>query len=164
MKICIIGYSGSGKSTLAVQLGQKCGLPVLHLDATFWYGDWQQRSAEEQAFIVRKFMDDNPDGWVIDGNYKKICPERFEECDKLIFLNYNRFFCYKEAKKRYKTNRGNVRPDCPCIEKFDFEFKKWILFEGRTRKIKAGYKDLINRCKGEVFIFKSRKQLLKNIP
>lgn len=40
MKICVIGYSGAGKSTLAQILGNKFNLPVLHMDATYWYGDW----------------------------------------------------------------------------------------------------------------------------
>lgn len=39
MKIQIIGYSGSGKSTLARQLGELLSLPVLHMDATRFYGD-----------------------------------------------------------------------------------------------------------------------------
>ena len=75
MKICIIGYSGSGKSTLADLLGEKYALPVLHMDATFWYGNWQYRSREEQSDIVRKFMSENSDGWIIEGNYEKLDAE-----------------------------------------------------------------------------------------
>ena len=37
-KILIIGCSGSGKSTLAVALGEKLGLPVVHLDQLWWGG------------------------------------------------------------------------------------------------------------------------------
>ena len=32
MKIAILGTSGSGKSTLAKRLGERYGLPVLHMD------------------------------------------------------------------------------------------------------------------------------------
>ena len=42
MKIQIIGYGGSGKSTLARELGALYGVPVLHLDNTKFYGDWQE--------------------------------------------------------------------------------------------------------------------------
>ena len=31
-------------------------------------------------------------------------------------------------------NLNRSRESCPCIEKFDLEFKKWILINGRTRK------------------------------
>lgn len=159
MKICIIGYSGAGKSTLAKILGEKHNLPVLHLDATFWYGDWQHRTREEQAEIVKKFIEDNPAGWVIDGNYQKICPERLTLCDRLYFLNYNRFFCFKEAFKRYKKYKGVARPDCPCEEKFDFEFAWWILHKGRTLRCKKNFKNNLKNCRGEVFVFKNRRKL-----
>ena len=72
MKIQIIGYSGSGKSTLARELGKIYNIPVLHLDSTKFYGDWQERTVEEQTKIVQKFMDEN-DSWIIDGSYGKIC-------------------------------------------------------------------------------------------
>ena len=46
-RIMIIGCGGSGKSTLARQLGEKTGLPVVHLDKAVERGltdtrDWQQ--------------------------------------------------------------------------------------------------------------------------
>jgi adenylate kinase family enzyme len=35
-RVIIIGCGGSGKSTLARQLGERTGLPVVHLDKLFW--------------------------------------------------------------------------------------------------------------------------------
>lgn len=158
-KICVVGNSGSGKSTLARVLGEKYSLPVLHLDNTFWYGNWQHRSREEQAAIVKRFLDCFSDGWVIDGNYFKICPCRAALSDEIYYLNYNRFFCYKEARKRYKKYKGQVRPDCDSPEKFDFEFAKWILFDGVTKKRKEALKSFIDGCRGKVHSFKNRKKL-----
>ena len=163
MKIGVMGYSGAGKSTLADLLGENYSLPVLHLDATFWFGDWQHRTREEQSAIVRKFMADNADGWVIDGNYQKICLERFSECDTVYFLNYNRLFCLTQAIKRYKKYKGCTRPDCPCPEKFDLEFLCWILFKCRTRKRRRNYKEILAMSQGNKFIFKKRKQLKKHL-
>ena len=163
MKICIIGYCGAGKTTLADILGEKYSLPVLHLDATFWYGDWEKRSREEQSAIVNKFMTENSDGWVIDGNYAKICLERFFECDVVYFLNYNRFFCLRQVIKRHKKYKGTVRPDCPCPEKLDAEFMRWLLYKGRTLKKREVFKNLLSISSGKKYIFKNRKQLEKHL-
>lgn len=159
MKICVIGYSGAGKSTLAKILGEKFNLPVLHLDATFWYGDWQNRTREQQSEIVGDFMLKNSDGWIIDGNYLRICPQRFTECGVMCFLNYNRFVCFKQARNRYKKFKGKARGDCPCAEKFDLEFALWILFKGRTIKHKKNFKSLLANCRGKTFVFKNRRAL-----
>ena len=92
MRIQIIGYSGSGKSTLARRLGELYGLPVLHLDAVQFYGNWNERSLEEQNALVQKFLEKN-EGWVIDGNYARVCPQRFAMADACIFLDFARVPC-----------------------------------------------------------------------
>lgn len=158
MKIQIIGYSGSGKSTLAKKLAEHYKIPQLYLDNTKFYGDWEERSAEEQTKIVEEFMDKN-ESWVIDGNYRKVAKRRFEECDLLIFLNYNRFFCYRQAKKRFKENKGGARESCPCEERFNLSFRYWILVQSRSRKKKKQLENMMNLAKGEKLVFKNRKQL-----
>ena len=41
-RVMIIGCGGAGKSTLARKLGEKTGLPVVHLDQIWWApGNWQ---------------------------------------------------------------------------------------------------------------------------
>ena len=159
MKIHICGYSGSGKSTLARALGEKYNIPVLHLDSVQWYGNWQCRSNEEQTEMVNKFLAEN-DSWVIDGNYTKICPRRFSECDLLILLQFNRFYCFKKCYARYKKFNGSPRPDLPCNEKFDFEFAWWILHEGRTRKRRNKFKKFAENAKSAL-VFKSKRALDK---
>ena len=161
MKIQIIGYSGSGKSTLAKILVEYYNLPLLYLDAVQFYGNWEERSKAEQNRIVNEFLKNNSDGWVIDGNYSRIAPSRFEESNLIIFLNFNRFFCFKEAFKRYKKYRAKIRESCPCMEKFDFEFMWWLLYKGRTRTRKQMHLNNLNKSKGEKLIFKNRKSLNK---
>lgn len=160
MKIQIIGYSGSGKSTLAKQLSEHYNIPLLYLDNTKFYDNWVERTDEEQTKLVEDFLNKN-DSWVIDGNYRRICSRRFEECDQLIFLDYNRFFCYREAKKRYKKNKGTYRESCNCPEKFDLGFQFWILVKSHNRKKKQGLQFLIDKAKKEKLVFKNRKQLSK---
>lgn len=158
MKIVVIGYSGAGKSTLARRLGDYYQIPVLHLDNVAFYGDWSRRSLEEKNQILQQFMKENRKGWVMDGNYYNCISERFEECEQIFFLDYNRVFCYFSVLRRYLKNKGRTRESCPCIEKFDFEFQKWILLDGRTRKIKDKHEQHFIRGK-ERHRFKNRRQL-----
>lgn len=157
IKIQICGYSGSGKSTLARALGEKYNIPVLHMDSVNWYGNWQYRSDEEKTEIVNEFLSEN-ESWVIDGNYTKICPQRFSECDLFILVQFNRFYCFNKCYARYKKYKGMPRPDLPCGEKFDFEFAWWILFEGRTRKRRKSFRLLAKNAKSAL-VFKSRRAL-----
>lgn len=158
MKIQIIGYAGSGKSTLAKRLGEHYNINYIHLDNVQFYGNWETRSIEEQTFIVDKFLTEN-ENWVIDGNYSRVSPIRFEISDITIFLNYNRFYCYKMARKRYKENKNKTRESCPCKEKLDLSFRYWILYSGRTKKRKQKHLDNLNKTKGQKLIFNNKKEL-----
>ena len=47
-RVIIIGCGGAGKSTLARALGEKTGLPVIHLDQIWWGpGNWQHMERED---------------------------------------------------------------------------------------------------------------------
>ena len=160
MKIQIIGYSGSGKSTLAKKLSEFYNIPRLYLDTLKYYGNWEEKSREDIRKDLQFFLDNN-DSWVIDGNYSSVCPSRFEESDITIYLNYNRFFCYRMCKKRYKMYKDVPRESCNCKEKLDKQFKRWILWEGRTNKVKKKHLDNLNKTKGQKLIFKNRRELNK---
>ena len=45
-RILILGPSGAGKSTLARRIGERPGLPIVHLDAINWNPGWVQTEAE----------------------------------------------------------------------------------------------------------------------
>lgn len=159
MKIVIIGYSGSGKSTLAKILGKHYNIPVLHLDSVNFLSGWNVRDEKETNEIVMKFTEEN-ESWIIDGNYYKIARERFELADKIIFLNYNRFFCLKSVIKRYKENIGRTRSDMAagCEEKLDFEFLYWVFIKGRNKNRRNRFKKIVKNHNNSL-VFKNRKQL-----
>ena len=48
-RIMIVGQPGSGKSTLAAALGQRTGLPVIHIDKIHWQPGWVERSKAEKT-------------------------------------------------------------------------------------------------------------------
>ena len=106
-KIQIIGFSGSGKSTLAGILAERLSLPVLYLDTVYWLPGWKERSREKQSEILGKFLADHPDGWVIDGNYRKNhYDERMEERwpEKFVELKKPR------EVKRFLESIGSMEP------------------------------------------------------
>jgi len=158
MKLQIIGYSGSGKSTLAIRLALFYRIPVLHLDNVKFYGNWEERTAEEQNLLVRQFMTDN-ENWVIDGNYFDVAPERLSLADVTVCLAFNRFYCYRMCRRRYKNSKGKARESCPCPEKFDWEFRRWILFDGRTAARARKMRVLMHLANKTHYIFKTKRQL-----
>ena len=161
MKISIIGYSGAGKSTTARILGEKLGIPVLHLDTVYHMPGWQVRPNEDSISIVSEFMAKN-DSWVMDGNYKAIIQrQRFEQSDLIIFFDFNRLTCFWRAFVRYLKYRGKSRPDMTqgCNEKFDLEFARWILKDGRTPQKVRGYKNMCQKYADKVVIIRNQKEL-----
>ena len=65
-RIMIIGGPGSGKSTLARSLGQKLGLPVVHLDPMFWAPGWVQRDSTQTQVLIAAAA--ARDAWIFAGN------------------------------------------------------------------------------------------------
>ena len=161
MKIALIGYSGSGKSTLAQKLGQKYGAEVLHIDTVHWLPDWQERPREEEEQMMQSFLDTH-DTWVIDGNYKKLLfDRRMEEADRIIFMAFNRFSCLYRVIRRYRTYKGRTRESITegCDEKIDKEFLLWILRDGRSKKHKRAYQDVLDRYGEKTVVIKNQRQL-----
>lgn len=161
MKIAIIGYSGSGKSTLARKLGQKYGEDVLHLDAVHWLPGWQMRTREQKNAIVGEFLDTH-EGWIIDGTYsKQHFDRRMSEADQIIFMNFNRFACLWRVVKRYHTYKGRTREDMGegCTEKIDAAFVKWVLWDGRTKKVRQRFSDVVAKYRDKVTVIKNQRQL-----
>lgn len=161
MKIAIIGYSGSGKSTLAKKAGDIYQADVLHFDAVHFLPNWEIRSDEDKKRITKEFLDTH-DSWVIDGNYSKLFYERrMKEADIIIILLFNRFSCLHRVVRRYKQYKNTTRLDMGegCNEKLDWEFVKWVLRDGRTKRAKNRYDNVISQYGQKVVVLKNQKQL-----
>lgn len=166
MKIAILGHSGSGKSTLASVLGDKYGLPVLHFDSIHFLPGWVETDRPYKRKIVTEFLDANPEGWVIDGNYLKICAERrFEEADRILYLDFPRRVCLPRVLKRWVKYRGKTRPDMGegCEEKVDREFLLWVLRDGRSPEKLAEFRAVEAQYPDKFHHFTSPKQLEKEL-
>ena len=161
MKIAVIGYSGAGQSTLAWALGERYGIPVLHLDSVYHGPNWTKRSDDEVMQEIVDFLD-NHDAWVIDGEYPRFHFERrIEEADRVIIMDFNRFACLWRAWKRSRHYRGQTRPDMAegCTEKLDREFLNWLLWKGRSKRRKLRLKGVCEKYPNKATVLKNQRQI-----
>ena len=154
-RIIIIGCGGAGKSTLARQLGEKLGIPVVHLDSIFWLPGWVEMDREEFDRRIREEM--AKEKWIMDGNYNRTLPERLKCCDTIIYLDFPRIVCMYGIFKRLLTNIGKTRPDmgAGCKEKIDWEFVCWVWNYNKNKR-EHNYR-LLNEAEGvETIVLKNR--------
>ena len=97
-RVLIIDSSGAGKSTLARKLGEKTGLPVVHLDEHFWLPGWQQiREDDFDRWLSDVLVEPE---WIMDGNYNRTLERRLAFADTVIFLRLNRWRCLWRVLKK----------------------------------------------------------------
>jgi adenylate kinase family enzyme len=112
-RIMVTGICGAGKSTLSKIIGEKFGLPVVHIDKFFWSKNWTQRDNTECLQLLHNAV--NKEKWVIDGNHSTTIPNRLERSDTVIWLNFNRFIALYRVLKRIFKGYGQVRDDMQMI-------------------------------------------------
>jgi adenylate kinase family enzyme len=134
-RVVILGSSGAGKSTFARALGDKLGLPVVHLDALFWRPGWVEPDPE--AFRAAVAAAIAGDAWVSDGNYvSRTFDLRLPRADTVIFLHQPRWLCVLRILRRGLFSFGRRRPDLAegCDENVEWNFFLWTWnFEARHR-------------------------------
>lgn len=155
-RILIIGCGGAGKSTLARQLGEKLGIPVVHLDRIWWTGNRENVTREE--FDARLAEELEKPRWIIDGNYKRTFPVRLQKCDTVLYLDFNRFVCLWGMFKRVVSGYGKTRPDMGgnCPERFDPEFIRWIWDYNKNNR-EENYRRLNETHHAETIVLKNRR-------
>ena len=153
MRIIIIGSPGAGKSTFARKIKYIFRLPLFYLDKLFYKSDGT--TVTQDAFDAKLLTILQKDNWIIDGNYLRTLPLRFEYCTDVFFLDYSLEQCLDGAMTRI----GKPREDLPWIElALDPEFRKYILDFPKTQlpqiyEIIERYKD-----KRRITIFHSREE------
>ena len=121
-RIIVIGCPGSGKSTFARKLKEKTGLPLYYLDMIFHRPDRTTVTREEFDQRLQAIL--QTENWIIDGNYLRTLPIRFEACTDVFFLDFPLEQCLEGAASRV----GTAREDLPWVEQeFDPEFRQYII-------------------------------------
>jgi adenylate kinase family enzyme len=87
VRINVIGTSGSGKTTFGKQLAELLNITFLEMDAIFWGPEWYFPPDEEFLPLVSKMLE--AENWVLDGNYTRTLPIKWERVDVVIWLNYS---------------------------------------------------------------------------
>lgn len=97
-RVVVTGLAGSGKSTFAVALAARTGLPVIHLDLSFWKPGWVEPSEAEWREEQRGVL--AGDAWIADGNYRETLDLRLERADTVVVLDMPWWLCSGRALLR----------------------------------------------------------------
>ncbi len=161
MKIAVVGYASAGKSTFTRRLGETLELPMLHIDRISFEPHWVERDRKAVEIDIRKFMRQKT--WIIDGSYTRLANERFRDADQIFIFNFNRFKCLFGAFHRWFKYRNQTRDSVcvDCTEHLSLSFIMWILFNGRTKRHRAVFKNLEKDYPNKVVVFTKRKQVHK---
>lgn len=100
-KINVLGTSGSGKSTFAKALAKKLGYPYIEMDSIFWQDNWQNLTDD----IFFNTLDEklSRPTWVLDGNYTRTIPVKWQDVDTVIWLDFPFYLVLGRALKRATT-------------------------------------------------------------
>lgn len=125
-RVLVLGSGGAGKTTFARELGERLGLPVLHLDRWFWSPGWRPSPSDRFAQAVRDLA--AREEWVMDGNYRGTLGERLPRADLLVLLDLPRRVTVTRVLRRWWSLRGQQRPDLApgCPERLRGDFLRYV--------------------------------------
>ncbi|WP_051526666.1 P-loop NTPase family protein [Alkanindiges illinoisensis] len=85
-RINVVGTSASGKTTFSKALAQKMAVPHIEMDALNWQSNWEACTFEELLIKLKQCL--AADSWILDGNYSKTTPVKWQNVDMVIWLDY----------------------------------------------------------------------------
>ena len=158
-RIMVAGCSGSGKSTFSNRLGERSGLPVVHLDRAYWQAGWVEPPAEEWRSTMTELV--SAEQWIMDGNYSNTWDIRLPRAELIIYLQFPLWLLLWRATTRSLKFRGRNRPDMApgCPEQFSWSFIHFIILCYAQRKKRHIARLQARKSKAELLLFSSSRQL-----
>ncbi|MEM8557749.1 MAG: DNA topology modulation protein [Bacteroidota bacterium] len=158
-RVLVIGSGGAGKSTVATEMGERLGLPVVHLDRLYWQPGWVETPKAEWKSVVQQLL--QRETWVMDGNYGGTLDARLAAADTVVFLDLPRWLCLWRVVKRRLQYRGRTRPDMTdgCPERLTGEFIHWVWTYRAERRPQILQKLHAVKHDKQVVILQSRQQV-----
>jgi adenylate kinase family enzyme len=136
----IVGQPGSGKSTLARALGERTGLPVVHVDKIHWQSGWVERSGAEKTRLCQEA--EQQSHWIFEGGHSATWPSRVAQADMLIVLDRPVGLRLWRVLRRALLGWGRTRPDMAegCPERLSSlpEFIRYIWTTRNSNRSKMG--------------------------
>lgn len=128
--ICILGRSNSGKSTLAYHLAEALDVPCFHLDqyAHVENTAWQLKDPNLFDLDHEKILKETH--WIIDGNYKRLMPERLQKASAVIWLDLPAFGCvwrYMRRSQQSKKDRAGGTTRIGGLKGAKQDFSIWLI-------------------------------------
>lgn len=98
-RINVIGTSGSGKSTFGRKLADALEVEYIEMDALFWGPNWTEMP-DGLFFPKVEAALSGKDGWVLDGNYTRTIPVKWEDVDTVIWIDLPFWLNLNQSVKR----------------------------------------------------------------
>lgn len=139
-RIMIIGQCGSGKSTLAQRLGERTGLPVIHIDKIHWQPGWVERSKDEKTRLCLEV--EQHEQWVFEGGHSATWPSRLARADMVVWIDLPVGLRLRRVIWRSLSGWRRSRPDmaegCPERLRMLPEFLHYIWTTRHSAREKIG--------------------------
>jgi adenylate kinase family enzyme len=153
-RVAVIGCGGAGKTTLARELGDRLGLPVVHVDGHYWRGSGARRGGDWSEIHGSLIAGDR---WILDGMKPGLLAERLERADTVVFLDVPRRTCLRGVVSRRFRHLGRVRADTGTYDRLELHFLRWIWRFGRD--VRPAVRAALEECSCEVVVLRSRREV-----
>jgi adenylate kinase family enzyme len=117
IRINVVGTSGSGKTTFSKMLASRLNFPRIEMDQVFWGPNWHQ--TPDDIFFKKVEEALSNENWVLDGNYTRTTPVKWQKVTAVIWLDYSyprilyqafrRSVKYILTGKEIWPNTGNIQ-------------------------------------------------------